>query len=573
MKKRLTSALMAMLLAAALFAGCSDNAGAPPADGVNAGGAAASGSEGYALNPLGQMPLVNGSAEFTVLLPWVDPETKPEDNWSLHEYEKMTGVHVVWQVVPADGWKEKRAITIASGNLPDYIAATANFGEAVFTDTEILQYGTQGIFVDLKQHLPDNSIYLKKILEDNPVWEQIISSSGGKLYSVPDFNVCYHCMYSMRGWINKSWLDRLGLAMPETTDEYKNVLMAFKEQDANGNGDPSDEIPMTSCIDGWNTYLYGFLMNSFIYTNAIDQLNVDPATNQIYYAPTREEYREGLRYLNDLYANGLIAPEAFTQDGKTMAQSNESGDSTIIGSLFGGTQSSTLGYTVSQRFKEYDLMPPLEGPSGLKQTPYIYTGAETGLGAITSAAKDPALIVRWLDFMYSEEGTIMGDLGQEGVNWRPGAAGQIDYRGNPAKYLRIIDPNVTNFSWGQTFGSNRSKEYRESMSVAGSTLDWRETEQGDLELQLFKAAELYEQYEVDHLEVLPKLSIDPEKSTDYILKKTSIGDYTAESLSRFIVGDLSLDNDWDAFQNTLLQLGLEDYIAISQEAYESKYGK
>lgn len=44
--------------------------------------------------------------------------------------------------------------------------------------------------------------------------------------------------------INKQWLDNLKLEVPATTDELYTVLKAFKEQDANGNGDSKDEIPM-----------------------------------------------------------------------------------------------------------------------------------------------------------------------------------------------------------------------------------------------------------------------------------------------------------------------------------------
>jgi len=395
--------------------------------------------DGYTLNSLGEFPLVlNGRAEFSILVPWVRPDTHPEDNWGLNAYSEMTGVDIIWQVVPADGWQEKRSVTIASGNLPDYIAATANFGSAAFSDTEVLQYGTQGLFVDIMELIPENSIYLKKILEENPEWKKQLLTRDGKLYAAPDFNVCYHCMYSQRAWINTDWLNRLGLEMPETTDDFKQVLLAFKEQDANGNGDPNDEIPMSSAIDGWNTQLYGFFINPFIYSNGQDLINVDPGTNKVYYAPTRDEFREGLRYLNDLYASGLLDPAAFTQNVDTMKQKNEAGDATIIGVNPDGALPAILGYAVSQRFKEYSVLPPLQGPTGLRQTPYFTSGASTGLGAITKSAKDPALILRWLDWMYSLEGTIMGDLGQENVNWRPGIIenGEIDFRGNPAKYFK-----------------------------------------------------------------------------------------------------------------------------------------
>ena len=527
--------------------------------------------DGYTLNELGKLPLVkDGRAEISILIPWVRPDTHPSDNWGLNTYSEMTGVDVVWNVVPADGWQEKRSVIIASGNLPDYIAATSNFGNASFTETELLQYGTQGLFLDIASLIPNNSIHLKKILEDNPAWKQQLTARDGHIYGVPTFSVCYHCLYQQRAWINSDWLKRLNLEMPTTTEEFKNVLIAFKEQDANGNGDPNDEIPLSSAIDGWNTQLYGFFMNPFIYTDGQDQINVDPATKQVYYAPTREEYREGLRYMHDLYVSGLLDPAAFTQNVDTMKQTNEAADATVIGVNPDGALPATLGYAVSQRFKEYDVLPPLQGPAGLRQTPYYMSGASAGLGAITKNAKDPELIMRWLDWMYSLEGTIMGDLGQEGVNWRPGNPenGEIDFYGNPAKYFKVEDPDVYDFTWTGRFPFYTSKEYRESMAVAGNSLDWRASESGDLELHLFQSAELYEQYSVDHAEVLPKLAIDPEKITDYTLKKTGINDYFKESFARFVVGDLSLDTDWDGFQQMLLQLGLEDYLAITQEAYD-----
>ena len=55
------------------------------------------------------------------------------------------------------------------------------------------------------------------------------------------------------GWINKAWLDELGLEMPETTEDLKTVLKAFKENDLNKNG-KNDEIPLSFIInDGGKT--------------------------------------------------------------------------------------------------------------------------------------------------------------------------------------------------------------------------------------------------------------------------------------------------------------------------------
>ncbi|MDR3119751.1 MAG: extracellular solute-binding protein [Clostridiales bacterium] len=596
---RLTACLLILALAGMVVAGCSGAQGATTTTAAagaatTAGSAettaaaaettaaaattttkaATSGGDGYTLNTLGEYPLVTeGSPSISSLVPWSDADHAPEDNTGFHWLEEKTGVHINWQAVPPDGWTEKRNITIASGNLPDYIAATANFGNAAFTSTEILQYGSQGIFVDLKPLLAENSIHLKQILADHPEWDMLITTKDGKLYATPDFNVCYHCKFSLRAWINTDWLTRLNLEMPSTTEEFKQTLIAFKEQDANGNGDPNDEIPFSTSIDGWNTMINGFLMNPFVLTNGVDAVMVDTDKKQVYFSPVQDGYREGLRYLNDLYTNGLIAPESFTQNGDTLKQTNEAGDASKVGSTVGGTEASTLGFAVSQRFKEYSVLPPLEGPTGIRQSPEFLSGAGIGLGAITSAAKDPALIMRWLDFFYSEEGTIMGDLGEEGVYWRPCIPenGEIDFRGNPAKFFRIPQPpEITSYmyKWGQTLPSNRSKEYRESMSVSGNSLDWRAAPEGDLELNLFQAAEVYETYSAGEDKTLPSIAIDPEKISDYTLVKTSINDYVKESTARFVVGELSVDKDWESYVQMMDQLGLADYLAITQTAYD-----
>ncbi|GHU65854.1 ABC transporter substrate-binding protein [Clostridia bacterium] len=541
---------------------------------TRANAASSDGSKGYTLNELGQLPLaIGGTPEFDILIPWVNPETGPEINPGIQKYLEMTGVKVNWQVVPADGWQEKRSIVIASGNMPDYIAATDNFGGARFSQTELLQYGSQGVFLDIIELMPGNSIYLQEILDRRPDVKQLVCTLDGKLYAPPDWQEgCFHCFYSQRAWINTAWLDRLGLDMPQTTEEYRQVLSAFKEQDANGNSDPNDEIPLTSTVDGWRTQIHGFLMNPFIYTDGEDQLNMDPETHTIYYAPTREEYREGLRYINSLYAEGLLDPAAFTQDARTMAQLNESGDATVIGGSFAGAEVSTLFYTVSQRFKEYDALPPLEGPSGLRQTPYFEVGTYQGVGAITKNAKDPDLLMRWIDFMYSEQITALGDLGIEGVHWRPGVEGELDDNGSIATYVRIpYDVHgVVDYSWQGRLPSYRDAAYNAKIFKTVNT-DWHVPPEGDQGLQLLIAAKEYEPYAVDKAQIVPALAIEPEKATEYALLKTGVNDYTKESIARFIVGDLSLDKDWDSFQQMLIQLGLDEYLAITQDAYNARY--
>ena len=85
---------------------------------------------------------------------------------------------------------------------------------------------------------------------------------------MPGVNECYHCTIPTKFWINQTWLDNLGLKAPATLDELYDVLVAFRDQDADGNGDPSDEIPLAGdYADGWYTNPEMLVMNAFTYYN------------------------------------------------------------------------------------------------------------------------------------------------------------------------------------------------------------------------------------------------------------------------------------------------------------------
>ncbi len=77
-----------------------------------------------------------------------------------------------------------------------------------------------------------------------PQVKSLITLLDGKIYGLPHINDCYHCSMSQKMWVYKPWLDKLGLKVPETTDEFEAMLKAFKEKDPNGNG-KADEIPLS----------------------------------------------------------------------------------------------------------------------------------------------------------------------------------------------------------------------------------------------------------------------------------------------------------------------------------------
>lgn len=82
------------------------------------------------------------------------------------------------------------------------------------------------------------------------------------MYGFPRISESYHGQAYPKLWYNTEWLKELGLDEPTTTEELKEVLIAVKNSDYNGNG-KADEIPLTGSPD-WDCQLEWFLMNSFI---------------------------------------------------------------------------------------------------------------------------------------------------------------------------------------------------------------------------------------------------------------------------------------------------------------------
>lgn len=173
----------------------------------------------------------------------------PNEKLILKRLEKETGVHIDWTNYQSD-FAEKRNLDISSGDLPD---AIHNDGAS---DVELMSWAKQGVIVPVEDLIDKYMPNLKKILDENPEYRSLITAPDGHIYSFPwieelgEGKESIHSVNDM-AWINKEWLDKLGLEMPQTMDDLVKVLEAFKTQDPNGNG-KADEIPISFINDGGN---------------------------------------------------------------------------------------------------------------------------------------------------------------------------------------------------------------------------------------------------------------------------------------------------------------------------------
>lgn len=506
---------------------------------------------------VGTFPIVEDKITLTFFAPHPSNIEDLSTNEFTKHMEELTNIHIEWETVPTQGLKEKRNLLLASGDYPDVF-----FGAELSKEEEML-YGSQGILVPLNPLIDKYGVEIKQHFNDIDWLEKVLTTPDGNIYTLPEINECYHCTRSQKMWINQAWLDKLNLKMPTTTEEFKQVLTAFKEKDPNGNN-KQDEIPLTGAIKGWHTELPDFLMCAFIYCDGdSNSYRVQMNNGKVELIADKPEFKQGLRYINSLYKEGLIDAEAFTQTREQLLQVGENPEAQVIGASTSGW----FGYFASlsgERQKDYRALEPLKGPNGVQYTAYYPFGYNPGAFAITNKNKYPEQTIRWVDYLFSEEGTRLCGDGREGIEWEKAKDGEIGIDGRPAKWKQIqLHHDVQNAFYSGLGPKAVTSEYRNTHVRCEDVYS-----ADGLETRLYQ--ETKEKYEGKEPEqVFPPLYMSTDQIDEMAQLKSPITDYIKESMARFITGNLDIDNDWETYVQGLNNLGAERYTQLLQEAYDN----
>ncbi|PYI56218.1 ABC transporter substrate-binding protein [Paenibacillus flagellatus] len=539
MKQTFKAAAGTMLVFSLLASACSGNGSG------QTGGADSSGQQ----DP-------NKPTELTVFAPQSPAIENLETNRFTKKVEEKANVKIKWNVVPEKSLEDKKQLMMASGDYPAVLLG-GNFNKA-----DQLKYGQQGAFLDLKELIDKHAPNVKKAMNDLPYLKAAMTAPNGSIYAIPKINECFHCTYGQKMWINKSWLDKLGLAMPTTTDEFYEVLKAFKEKDPNGNGKP-DEVPLTTSYDMWAGGVDSFLMNAFIYDDMDSYFSL--SDGKVRLSAAQPEWREGLRYLRKLYAEGLIDKAAFTQNADAVKQLASKPEQ-VVGAV--STALISYLYTANDenpRHKEFEVVPPLKGPNGVRLSSYS-VGAGNGQFVLTNKATKEQQIaaMRLADYLYSEEATVLTSWGFEGEGWRRANAGETDYNGKPAQYAVIPSTKtaqVQNDSWQQLGIMLMTNAIREGFVAPKDPLG-----NDGYEYRLWKESKKYEPYGKPETVYPSDVYIDPADATLAAQLRTTIKDYVKSSMAQFITGSKDIEKDWDAYIAGFKGLQLDKYAAIYQKA-------
>ena len=484
---------------------------------------------------------------------YADPGTVYDDNEMAKWLEEKTNVHIEWNIIQDDGEGINVDLIVASGDLPDVMLT-------YLPTAKQLRYASEGIIIPVDAMFEQFGTYTKQLFSYYPDGRSIITAPDGKIYGLPMLEECYHCCWQQKAWINQTWLTNLGLTMPVTTDDFYNVLKSFKTGDPNGNGKP-DEVPLA--LGDWCGNLDGFVMDAFIYSSdGQNRLTLNGGVVGAAY--DQPAYREGLKFLNKLYEEGLIYKDSVSgielEEYPTMTLV-ENTDAISLGvGLNGGPPGDAGNEEAGSPTTNYVTIPPLTGPEGYSSAAF-YPPFVWSVKFITKDCANPEVAFKWLDLLASEEVSLWQIFGIEGKDWERAKPGDVGLDGQPGVIRNLLPPDGEN--GGIEMGYFWPKKIFNGWVADPNRPNW-------IEYRL--AQETMKNYEGKQpKEILPVLVVDQTDAIEYDELQGTINAYVTESVLAFVRGDMNIDNDWDTYIQKLKTKGLDRYLEITQKTFDRMY--
>lgn len=469
-----------------------------------------------------------------------------------NEIKELTNVNIDWEVMMnaelVSG--EKLPLILSRKELPDIILGG-------ITDPDYLAMIDAGQCVAIDEYMEEWAPNFMKVLEESPGLRESITAADGHIYAFP-YTVAFGTeeYYQMAGhvtWINQDWLDAVGKDIPTTTEEFKEVLLAFKTQDPNGNG-IADELPlMLEPYNMFDVYMgaWGFLPRQSV----IDVRNLSIIDGEVVYAGYEDEFREALDYFHELWDLELIDPETFTQDDAMFSAKKLANPR--VGGVFHAWQSSQWRLSDdADAISEYSILPPLAGPDGDRMYPQSYIGIRKRGGAIiTKDCENIELAIRWIDTLIDPKyGYQFNTSRREGYHY-------VDNGGETMEALRDYN-GATNVEEDKMVDLSFT-------CISGSTYLRQPKTDNPFDLNNEKAASdaIFKDYFPKGENLYPNVFLTTEENDRASELTAELQTYMDTFLPKWVIngGD---DAAWEAHKKQLENLGVKEWVEIYKGALE-----
>ncbi|MDD4295794.1 MAG: extracellular solute-binding protein [Ruminiclostridium sp.] len=517
MKKFLV--LMLVLVLGTSIAACTPVSAPPATD------ATTSSSTGDTTSGQDEKPslLFDKPVTIEIMAPYHQSWPFQEDWYVLDMIKKNTNVIVKMDAVDPTGFIDKYNITMVSGELPDIIFD--------FTSEQGNQYGPDGAFVNILEHL-DIMPNFKAWSEKENAHVLGFMSAEGALYGCPIYGIGNT---NLRGWLyRKDIFDKNNLKAPKTQEEFYNVLKALKSA-------YPESYPLT-----YREGLTHFKMASTAWGTGNEQY-YDWDQKVWKYGPIEDSFKEMVTFYNKLYNDELIPPDVLTITTQQWQQILSANNAFLTLDYVVRVD----GYNVPMRKENAEVnwryMEPLPfGSNGQKKLRFS-AESNTILNVCNSDNQDATM--KFLDWMYSEEGSALLSWGEDGVTYKVGENGR-----------KWIGSNMTATSLRQQYGLSTNGLYTLFDYSSHSATFSEELKEADAMALSFQDVQI------------PRVALTQAEKEFDMTTGTSIRDHYRAEISKFIIGERPL-SEFDQYVQEIKDLGLDSYLEMVSAAFKRQLGE
>ncbi len=468
-----------------------------------------------------------------------------------------TNVTVDWENVSESVYGQQKNLIF--GNTSDRPDAIYHAGMSA---GEIIKYAQRDVLLPISDYL-EYMPNLSKILEERPDIKKLLTSEDGKIYSLPRVEEMGLLVHPNLLFLNKNWAQTAveagavsGISTEDLVDgltlnseQMESMLTYFQTNDMNGNGDSSDERPMSFVYNNWQGNqcdLYGmFGLND----NLDHRVIVD---NKVTYTVQDERFKEATNFIADWVGKGLIDPVSFEQSQDNFL-ANGKGTETYGAFYWWESE------TVVSNPENYIVCAPLVGPNG-DQTVSVSNNPEISTGEVIffNGVENVEVLLAYFDRYYD-----------------PLISAQINYGPMGIVYEEELDENGM-LQQKELTGDVTADELRLQNAPLGpvylSDYAWENVVHMEPRAQLrLERLEAYANpYVPENVQPVPNMQFTMEELNTLSNYESNLNDYIRTNLIQWLISGGVSDDQWKTFQD---DLNNRTNLPAIQEIYQNAYDR
>lgn len=610
MVKRVLAILLAALMLLMLFAGCANDTGGGDTDDGSSADSGTNADDGTNGTDTGDedAPEEVEALRLTFMQQEGNIVTYTEAiqadyatmNYLDEQALEQNNLIVERTAILADAYATTLNAYLAGNTLLDGFYSSSNY----LPDDSFIQQVEAGRFAELDEVLthstgvakdllsPGGSVtYIRALglMEDGKWYRMGQPDGNGSYLDLDSDGVDYINNWPLHTWYNlairKDWLDKCGLSMPQTTEEFKNALIAFQDNDVNGNGSRDERA-----------YLgIGMANGEVIFSNGVAQwfglpvsnFAMDPATGQVENAVEGEGYVPFVSYMKELYEAGV----AYTNEGNAWSYSVNVAANTASAHVQYPERmmQSSCETATGDPDAQYDQMPIIQAVEGIKPVIIGQSSTASNGGISFRAEANYDAIAAYLDFIYGETFYMTLMYGLEGYGYEYDADGNFviltmtdqeeDYSyGDCWHYLAYNFWPQIQIGWVWDPLQNVYSDFNEALEN-GEPYTWKfmtkeEFNEANAMYNYDDASPLEQYYRMIDSIGLENLTVKlnttyaapatVEESEISALYYTDLNTYLMEMTTGYITGTKSIETYEEDIQYAYDTLGLAEYVGAMQ---------